>query len=397
MRDHAQHIRKDRKEAITDLFAHCSFKPEIENVALTDACGRTLAQTMYSLHTLPNKPTSKMDALAVHFDEIEARNTDAAKWVLGEDYQYCNTGVAVPDGFDTAIAVEGFTWDGDKVLSMDKTPKKRGEGINQIGSTIKEGVELVKRGTRLKPAHVALLAMGGHTQAPVVVPPKVAFIPTGNELVEAQPSPPLGKNIDSNSYNICGKLGEWGAEPMPFDIVKDNWDDLKSALEKATRTCDIVVINAGSSKGSDDFTCEILEEYGEVLSHETDIAPGKHASCSILNGVPVIGISGPPMAADLNSIMFVKPIIKAFLTGKLGEPKIAWAKLGTDVEKPKMSHMNVAKRVKLYFDDDHELRADILEMDAPVLKDCAEADGIFVSPRGHKGFSAGDLVPVEII
>lgn len=396
MRDHSHHIRKDRMKAVKDLFEACSFSPNIENVPLMESFGRTIAQDVFSLHTLPNKPTSKMDALAVNFSNI-VNGTDAANWVRGVDYQYCNTGVAVPEGFDTAIAVEAFTWNGDNVLSLDRVPNKQGSGINEIGSTIKADAKLVEKGTRLRPADVALLAMGGHTEVPVVIPPKVAFIPTGNELVKAQADPPLGKNIDSNSYNIYGKLIKWGAVPDMFDIVKDNWNDLESALNKATSTCDIVVINAGSSKGSDDYTCEILENNGRVLSHETDIAPGKHASCSILNDVPVIGISGPPMAADLNSIMFVKPIVEGYLTGRLPNPRIVWARLNEDVPKPKMSHMNIAKRVKFNFNGEHELCASILEMEAPVLKDCADTEGIFVVPKDHEGFSSGQLVQVELI
>lgn len=399
MRDHRHHIRKDRNQAVQDLLARCSFQRDAETVSVYEAAGRVLAEPLAARHTLPNKPTSKMDAIAVHFDDFAEGTPDVTGWQRGRDFQFCNTGVAMPEGFDTAIAIERVTVteDGDGLLAVDGAPSHRGQGVSLPGSVVSAGTPLVEADTLLKPAHASLLAQGGYREVPVVRRPRVAFIPTGNELVEICEEPPAGKNIESNSVNLCGKLSQWGAEPLRHAIVKDNWEALREALEEACESADIVVINAGSSKGSDDFTCEILDTYGEVLSHETDMAPGKHASCSLLHGTPVIGISGPPGAADLNAAMFVKPVVDAFLYGAPQPVPTVRARLAEAVPKPKMDRMNVAKRVKLTRAADGTVEARILPLDAPALRDCAEADGLLIIPRGADGWEAGEEVPIELL
>lgn len=397
MRDHSTHIKVDYLTAPKQLIERCSFTRETETVPLEDAFGRVLADTLIALHDLPGKPTSNMDAIAVRFADFEDGMPDVAGWKRGDQFQFCNTGVAMPDGFDTAIAIENAEIDKDNVLmSLAWCPETAGECTSPVGSLMEKGTELVSKGTVLNAVHLALLAQGGHASVPVVRKPRVVFIPTGNELVDPCKEPPAGTNIDCNSYDICAKLRGWGADAQRHPIVKDNWDQLKEALDAAADQADIVVINAGSSKGSDDFTCEILEKYGEVLSHESDMAPGKHASCSLLNGTPVIGISGPPIAADLNVETFVKPVVDAFLFGEVRPAPIIYANLSEDVPVQPRS-VNLAKRVKLTRDDAGYLWAHVLPLYSPVLKECAEADGLFIVPKDACGYHAGELVPVQLL
>ncbi|MDE8701857.1 molybdopterin molybdotransferase MoeA [Adlercreutzia equolifaciens] len=397
MRDHRNHITADYRTASADLIAQCSFTRESEEVPLEEAAGRVLAETLSARHSLPNKPTSNMDAIAVRFADFADGMPDVSSWKRGEQFQFCNTGVAMPDGFDTAIAIENVEVgeDGETLEALNFMPDHEGASVSPVGSMLQEGTVLVEEGTLLNPIHAALLAQGGYTKVPVVRKPRVAFIPTGNELVDPCENPPAGKNIDSNSLNVCGKLREWGAEPVRFPIVPDNWDALKEALDKAADEADIVIINAGSSKGSDDFTCEILEKYGTVLNHETNMAPGKHASCSLLEGTPVVGISGPPMAADLNVEMFAKPLVDAFLYGAVQEPPVIYACLAEDMaSEPR--RVNLTKRVKLVRDDDGYLWAEILPLNAPVLKECAEADGILIVPADSYGWQRDQQVPIQL-
>lgn len=397
MRDHAHHICADYRTAATDLLAQCSFERTTETVPLEEACGRVLADTLCARHDLPNKPTSNMDAIAVRFADFAEGMPDVASWQRGDQFQFCNTGVAMPDGFDTAIAIENVevAEDGESLTALLRAPEQQGAATSPVGSTMEKGTVLVEAGTPLNPVHVALLAQSGHTTVPVVRKPRVAFIPTGNELVDACANPPAGKNIDCNSLNVCAKLQGWGAEPMRFPIVPDNWNALKEALDQATEQADIVIINAGSSKGSDDFTCEILEKYGTVLNHETNAAPGKHASCSMLNGTPVVGISGPPIAADLNVEMFAKPLVDAFLYGSVQEPPIIYACLAEDMPmEPR--RVNLTKRVKLTRDEEGYLWAEVLPLYAPALKECAEADGILIVPADSFGWHKGQRVPVQL-
>lgn len=397
MRDHRNHIVATRFKAVESLLERCSWERATETVPLEDAVGRVLATTLCALHDLPTKPVSNMDAIAVRFDDVAGKELDVAAWERGRDFQFCNTGVAMPDGFDTAIAIENVEFgESDEITALLHIPEMRGEAVSPVGSALEKGCELVSAGTVLGPVHVALLAQGGHTAVEVVRKPRVTFIPTGNELVDPCAEPPAGKNIDCNSANIVAKLAGWGAEVQRHPIVADQWDALKEALDEATEAADIVVINAGSSKGSDDYTCEILEKYGEVLYHETDTAPGKHTSGSILNGTPVVGISGPPVAADLNIEMFAKPLIDDFLLGAPQEPPVIYAHIDEDFPlQPRGA--NIARRVRLSRDGEGYLWAHVLPMNAPVLKDCAEADGLIITRKESYGYAAGEQVPVQLL
>ena len=397
MRDHSAHIKLNYLTAPKQLIERCSFKRATETVPLEEAFGRVLADTLCALHSLPGKPTSNMDAIAVRFADFENGMPEVKGWKRGEQFQFCNTGVAMPEGFDTAIAIENVEIADDETLSsLSRCPEQQGECTSAVGSMMEKGAELVAKGTVLNAVHLALLAQGGHVHVSVVRKPRVVFIPTGNELVDPCEQPPAGTNIDCNSIDICSKLRGWGAEAQRHPIVKDNWDQLKAALDQATREADIVVINAGSSKGSDDFTCEILEKYGEVLSHETDMAPGKHASCSLLNGTPVIGISGPPIAADLNVETFVKPVVDAFLFGEVRPAPVIYANLREDMPMQPRG-VNLAKRVKLERDEAGYLWARVLELYSPALKDCAEANGLLIVAKDSCGYRAGELVPVQLL
>lgn len=397
MRDHANHVMLSRHEAVQTLFDHWDFAPEIEEVALLDAYGRVLGADQFAKHDLPSKPTSQMDGIAVHFDAFSDGMPDVTKWAYGEDFKFCNTGVAMPDGFDTSIAIECVeVGEGNTLDSLSKVPARRGESVNPVGNVMREGELLVEAGTRLSPTHVSLLAQGGNLSVPVIKRPVVAFIPTGNELVCATDALPAGKNIESNSYILQGMLSAWGAAPLVFPIVPDDRKKLEVALKKAAAEADIVVINAGSSKGSDDWTCEILEEAGEMLFHETNNAPGRHCSGAILDGTPVVGISGPPMGAEFTVEWFVKPLVDMFLLGNVEQPPVMYAYLDAPIERRGPAGVNMVKRVTLFRDAQGYLWTHVLPMNAPVLKDCARAQAYLVLDADSRGFNEGDLVEVEL-
>lgn len=397
MRNHENHVMLTRYEAVDVLFENWDFVPETEEVSLDEAYGRVLAADVFAKHNLPSMPTSQMDGIAVHFDSFIDGVPDVTKWEFGKDFKFCNTGVAMPDGFDTSIAIECVeVGENNTLLSLARAPQHCGASVNPVGAAMKEGELLVEAGTCLTPTHVSLVAQGGNLSVSVIKKPVVAFIPTGNELVDATDKLPAGKNIESNSFILRGMLENWGANPSVFSIIPDDRDQLTAALKKAAAEADIVVINAGSSKGSDDWTCEILEEKGEILFHETDNAPGRHCSGAILDGKPVVGISGPPMGAEFTVEWFVKPLVDKYLYGRTVQPPVMYAYLDAPIEKRGPKGVNMVKRVTLRRDSQGYLWAHVLPMNAPVLKDCAKAQGYLVLDKDSLGFNQGDLVEIEL-
>lgn len=396
MRNHESHVVLSRHEAVDALMEYCDFNPDIETLPAWEAFDRVLAENVYSRVNVPNKTTSSLDAIAVRFDDFACGVPDTSAWKRGEQFEFCNTGIAMPDGFDTAIAIEQVEVDeSDLSIRILEAPAERGQCTNAAGSSVCQGELLAREGEVLTPTLLSLLTMGGHEHVRVVARPRVAFIPTGNELVEVADEIPAGKNINSNSIMICGKIRQWGGEYVRFPIIPDDREKISAALDEALLKADIIVINAGSSKGSDDFTIELLEERGKVLAHETDQGPGRHCSFAVLEGKPVIGISGPPVGAEFTSDWFVKPFIDLFLGTSLNWPPVIQARLTRDMPfRPRP--VQVVQRARIFRDHHGELAVEPLAMDAPVLIDCNRANGFLVVPKDSWGYQRGELVPVEL-
>ncbi len=167
----------------------------------------------------------------------------------------------MPDGFDTAIVIEHVTVsDDEQHVRIDAAPSARFAGTRAPGSQMKRGDVLARAGEIVNADVAARIATGNVTAVPVRVKPKVAFIPTGDELVVPGGPIEAGRNIETNSLVFRGKVEKWGGVPMVFDIVPDDPEQIKAAIRRACAMADIVVLNAGSSKGSEDWNCEQMEE-----------------------------------------------------------------------------------------------------------------------------------------
>lgn len=349
MRDHSKHIELSRWEATEDMLevlAKAGFAKyaQPDQVPLSQACGRVLAEDVTSKTDVPNVLTCCMDSIAVHWDAFaglpEGQLPDVSTWVEGQDWAFANTGVAMPEGFDTAIVIEHATLsDDEKLLAIDAAPSEQFAGTKPVGETMRAGDVAVAAGTYITPDVAASIAAAGHTVACVRARPRVAFLPTGNELVPPNvpyaegsriPFAGRGRTYESNSFMVQGKVEAWGGTYVPFDIVADDYDAIKATLLQAARVADIIVLNAGSSKGSDDWSVEVLEEIGQVICHQTNHGPGHHSSYAVLDVdgrvVPVVGISGPPGGASFTLGFYLRPLMKAFL-GLDPAPQLIPAKL----------------------------------------------------------------------
>ena len=397
MRDHSGYVEKTRHQAMQDILDIWTFKRRTETIPVTDALGRVAASDVLSKNTLPNKLTSNMDGIAVHFADFEDGAPDTDAWVRGVDWQFCNTGIGMPDGFDTAVPIEWVhVSENDQHVTLDRLPERRGHATTQVGANLRESDLLVHAGEQLTPAKLAVLNMGGHTSVTVVARPIVAFIPTGNELVDAGEPLPAGKNVESNAVMLCAKFTLWGAEPLRFPIVKDNWDQLEAALTEAADKADIVVINAGSSKGSDDFTCEILQETGQMLHHMLSQGPGRHCSGAMLNGKPVIGISGPPIGAEFTADWMVKPLIDRYLGVSEAYPPMVYARMEFEPEFWPEA-VQVVRRGIVERDKNDRLVARLLPLDErPMLRQLDNANCFITYGKGVQRWKKGTIHPVEL-
>lgn len=330
MRDHSHHIELPREEAVDEMLAALPewfAVPRIEQVPLDRAVGRVLAESVTAKADVPSVLTCCLDSIAVRwsdFADLPAGDVpDTSGWTRGVEWEFANTGVAMPEGFDAAVVVEHATVSPDeRSVVIHAAPSRQFAGTRAPGSQMQAGNVVVKEGCVITPDVAARIAGAGRSAAMVVARPRVAFIPTGDELVppnvpfsESHPErfAARGRVYESNSAVVRGKVQEWGGELVPFDIVPDDREAIRAAIGRACAVADIVVLNAGSSKGSDDWSVEVLEDMGRVLCHQTNHGPGHHSSYALVDGVPIVGISGPSGGASFTLNFYLLPLMKRFL------------------------------------------------------------------------------------
>ncbi|WP_196605485.1 molybdopterin molybdotransferase MoeA [Pectinatus haikarae] len=287
------------------------FTCRAEEVDLLDCMGRVTAQKIKTKRELPNVPVGKMDGIGVRADAFAGGIPDTSSWQEKNEYVFVNTGCAILPPYDTLIMIEDV--DFSKGYPIIKKIPRAGQMVDLPGSGIGRNEVLLPRNMQITPPLMGLMAAGGIEKVSVIAKPKVAFIPTGDELSPWRESfLPAGKNIESNSVMIYGFLQEYNAEPIILPIVPDDRDALRKALEEAAEQADIILINAGSSKGTKDFTLDILESEGRVLVYELGCRPGKHSSFSFFRGKPVLGMAGPPNGAELAARFYLSSLISVY-------------------------------------------------------------------------------------
>ncbi len=289
----------ERSKALEDFFALWEPERQTELVPLETAIGRITAGDLFSENTLPVARSSGCDGIAVRSIDFESGMPDYKTWVRGEDYDRADTGDDFDDRFDAVIMIEEVDFDeAERIIYISPDIQVRaGTNVNPSGSTIKKGDLLIRAGLPIRPTDLASLAMGGIIEVPVIKKPRVAFLPTGSELVPYTKSPARGQNVDANSPLMEATLRELGAEPLLFPICPDDPDALLKEIDQALSECDLLILNAGTAKGEEDFNFGLLGDRGQLVHHYIAAAPGRPMALAIVDGKPVVNMPGPTMAA----------------------------------------------------------------------------------------------------
>lgn len=384
-----------REEALADFFAAWEPPMRTEHVTLDDAVGRVLACDVVSANTLPVVRASSFDGIAVKSAAFASGLPDTSAWRLGVDYVRADTGDDFPDEFDAVVMIEkaAIQPDGSVVLD-DDVRVEAGSGVRAAGSTLRAGEPLLSAGSIVRPTDLAALAMGGVAMVPVRRKPRVAFIPTGSELVPAGIKPRRGQNVDTNSLMCKHLLIEYGAEPLVFPIVHDDPAELERAFEAALSTADVVVVNGGSAVGEEDFNVRLIERRGTVVHHYIAAVPGRPLMMAVVDGKPVIDLPGPTMAAYFGSEWCLQAITARFL----GIPVHRCPTVTARAEAAKSSIPKMANIGRVHLTrDDEGYTARFLNFKAGELAACMTSNAQRVSPLGEAGWEKGDLLEVELL
>ncbi len=299
-----------REEMVRFVLERSELPGACETVDAFHAVGRVLLRDVHAVNTLPNRDSSSMDGIAYRFENYRRSGGDCSRWIEGWDFCFSSAGVAIPSGFDTVTLMEDVSFDGKGRLRILRPPSSIGDHVVPSGSSMRAGQLLIAAGTVLCPTHLGLMAAAGVRSVDVFRRPLVGVVPTGDELVPAMVPLQDGRNVESNSVLFGAMIEQWGAEPVIWPIIPDDVDYLSSVVRQAVEACDIVILNAGSSKGRKDHAIEVLEGLGEVLVHEVAHEPGKHTSFTIaFDGTPIVGLVGPSGGAELGAEWYVRPLV----------------------------------------------------------------------------------------
>lgn len=385
-----------KEEALARLAAAWNPTPRPEWVPLGQACGRILAEPALARHSLPVVRAALMDGVALASGEFAHGRPDTASWKEGVQYARADMGDDFDDRFDACIPVEQVTFLEDGGLALaEEAAITPGTGIRERGTTVLEGQLLLSAGLKITPVDLGVLAMGGIESVPVRKRPVVAILPTGSELVPRGSPPARGQTLDSNSIMLEHMLLEMGAETICYPIVKDLTAQIAAMLDCALRVADIVVVNGGSSKGSEDLSTGLLQSRGELLFESVAKVPGRPIGATVAGETLIINLPGPPHAAFTGAHWCLRAAVAAFLGRPPEVPVMVEAVLAAPMRGP--VPMEFTGKVAVSKLPDGRLLAEPLSGDLVSLADTMAANGLLISLAGHSGYEAGETVSVELL
>ena len=394
--DFSDHITKE--EALSRLFAAWTPKMGAETVPVGDCAGRVLAEDTFARFDIPVVRASAMDGIAVHSAAFQGGLPDTSGWRLGVDYIRADTGDDFDDTFDAVIAIENVTiLPGGGIALAPDTEVRPGSNVRPKGSTVHCGAPLVRAGTLLTELDMTAIAMGGYGEVQVLRRPRVAFLPSGSELVPVGSVLERGQNFDTNSLMMRALLTRLGAEPILHPIVKDDPDALRQAICDLLPRCDILLLGAGTSKGGEDYGTGMLAEFGTLLFHGVLAVPGRPMSMAVADGKALVNLSGPTFAAFHSVEWAVRPMIFRCLGLPVtARPRIS-ARLTEDFRTPpifsSLSAFHLVRCSDGYAATPIPLRGPKSGGLAAVLT----ADAIYASVPGEALRRAGDEIELELL
>lgn len=402
-----------------------------------NALGRVTAEPIWAKISSPHYHASAMDGFAVRAEDTSgAQPTAPVQLAVGSEplsasrgrAQYVDTGDPLPEWANAVIPIENTEPldENGQISPAVRSPAfiriraavAPWTHVRPLGEDIVATQLVLPAGHTLKAVDLGAIAAAGHQEVVVARKPKVAILPTGTELVPIGSKLKAGDILEYNSLVIAAQVKAMGGEPTRYPITRDDFDLICERVAEAAQTHDLVLLNAGSSAGAEDFSARVVEKLGALLVHGVAVRPGhpvilglvrrtssgekpqaKEAGASSLplgaphTDIPIIGVPGYPVSAALTVDIFVEPLLARWL----GRPPL---------ELPTETAILTRKLVSPAGDDDFvrvvvgkvggKLLAAPLSRGAGVITSLVQADGIAVIPSGVQGMEAGEAVQVRL-
>ena len=389
-----------RKEAQTRFLSHfAALRTQKEDLPVRQSIGRVTAAPVHARFSSPSFHAAAMDGLAVQAEKTFGTRDDAPRSfnLAAKEATLVNTGYPLPTDTNAVIMIEQVLLNSDNSVATIRSPVFPWQHVRKVGEDIVATELLFPSGHQIRPADIAALITGGCETISVYKKPTIIFLPTGNELVQledCQKGIPIGKTIESNTAALAALAEEGGATSRIMPIVADEYKSIRDQILALLPDVDVLVINAGSSAGSADYSVRILEELGEVLVHGVTIMPGKPTILAVVQGKPVIGIPGYPVSAIIAMEQFVLPLLAKMQGLVLPEAKFVRARLARDL--PSQSGIEEFRRVVVGNIGEYYMAVP-LKKGAGAITTLTKANGMLHIDAASEGEKQGKEVQIELL
>lgn len=369
----------------------------IEVVSSHDALGRVTAEPIFARKSVPHYHGAAMDGIAILArDTFGASDSRPLRMVLGDTAFEVDTGDPLPENTDAVIMVEFVERVSEKEVEI-RSAAYPWQHVRKVGEDIVAGELLLPQNHKLRPPDIGALLAAGVLQVTVYAAPRVWIQPTGTELIPAARAAEaaLGQIVEFNGTILAGMVRGCGGIPVLQEIIADDFDSIRRTLREASESdADVILMNAGSSAGSEDFTASAVAELGQVLVHGVTMMPGKPTILGIISGKPVVGIPGYPVSAILSFEQFVRPLLYSMQ----GLPAPAFPEVEAVVGRRAPSKLGLEEFVRVIIGKvEGKLVAMPLQRGAGIITSLTRADGILRIPQELEGLNADEKVMVRLL
>lgn len=310
------------EEALQTILAGCRVLG-LEKVDILAAAGRVIGENIFAPRDIPSAPNSARDGYAVRFADAQgvkagkpvelrvvetiAAGSVAKKTLKPGQTARIMTGAMIPKGADAVVSREDTEERGKTVLI--KIAISKGQEIRFAGEDVQKGEQVIAAGSVLRPAHIGMLAQLGKAFVSVHQKPRVAILSTGDELVDIEVDPPVGKIINSNSYSLAAQVLNCGGIPVILGIGRDNKAELVEKFQ-TVRRADVILSSGGVSVGDYDFVKDVMGDIGNAMHFwRVAMRPGKPLAFGSIGDVPLFGLPGNPVSVMVSFEQFVRPYL----------------------------------------------------------------------------------------
>jgi len=370
----------------------------LEQVGLHESFGRVLAEDVFSDMDMPPFDKAAVDGYACRRSdlgrELQVLEVIAAGQVPSHTIEQgqCTkimTGSQVPSGADMVLMVEHTLETRPGYIRF--TGGESATNIARKAEDVKTGDLVVKKGVRLMPQQVAVLASVGHVNPLVSKMPRVGILSTGDELVEPQERPGPGQIRNSNALQLAAQVQRAGAIPFMMGIVPDNEAATDKAMKQALAENDLVVFTGGVSAGDFDFVPEIMRKNQvNILFEKVAVKPGRPTVFGRTGSCSIFGLPGNPVSSLINFEVFVKPLLYRMM-GFHWQPQTFELPIETDFYRKKADRLEF---LPVILSPEGRISLAAYHGSGHIHALC-QANALMIIPVGTYGYKKGDLVHVR--